>query len=176
LPKSIAEIVGIKQDSLFNDPDLDKLTSRSLLVETLRGVLWEQKPVTVYKQGAGTGLTSGELVEIVPEMAEGSGTQHNQMDTQGLSMGRVKWASPEDPFTEGGDSGALVYMKLRDYIVPIGLHKGAKGTSSYCLLLDPCFNILKDIFEHDDIFCTEELCRGAGWLKRREAQVVGCWF
>jgi hypothetical protein len=79
--------------------------------------------VTVYKQGAATGLTSGELVEIVPEMAEGSGTQDNQMDTQGLSMGRVKWASPEGPFTEAGDSGSLVYMKLRDYIVPIGLHK-----------------------------------------------------
>ncbi|KAA8902094.1 hypothetical protein FN846DRAFT_955887 [Sphaerosporella brunnea] len=88
-------------------------------------------------------------------MAEGSGTQDNQMDTQGLSMGRVEWASPEGPFTEAGD-----YMKLRDYIVPIGLHKGSKGTSSYCLLLEGCFNTLEDIFGYNYIFCTEESCGG----------------
>lgn len=77
----------------------------------------------------------------------------NLVSAYGMVIGHVELLSPEDPFTAGGDSGALVYTVLLDKIDPIGLHKGSKGTISHCLLLEPCFNIIERLLNTDYVFC-----------------------
>ena len=84
----------------------------------------------VWKRGAGTGLTKGYLVELLDspplEMRCGSPSRND-----GLSdifeyadsevsrfhdefewLGVVKWIDDYHPFTDGGDSGSLVYTRI----------------------------------------------------------------
>jgi hypothetical protein len=57
----------------------------------------------------------------------------NPLDTSKLSYyGVVAWLNELNPFADNGDSGSLVYLQLGERKVPIGIHQGSVGTTSYC--------------------------------------------
>lgn len=109
----------------------------------------QNRPVTVYKHGAATGHTTGNLMRI-KELEQGfhqgrplrrspSSSQSSDSDCEKDSTRTfhlvVEWLSPAQPFAAPGDSGSLVYAKRDNVIVPFGIHYGSKGCVSYAYLL-----------------------------------------
>jgi hypothetical protein len=66
-------------------------------------------------------------------------------------MGRIEWIDGK-PFAHGGDSGSLVWTTVKGKKVPIGLNKGSGDGESFCLLLQPVFDIIEEIFDEDFVF------------------------
>jgi hypothetical protein len=151
----ITDLVDVDLFDPFDDQELNKLSPLSLPVHVLRALISNQR-LTVYKKGAKTGTTSGKLVEIGPEIMEDDDGE--TMPVEGSVVGHVKWNAPDEPFAEPGDSGALVWAVIRARIVPIGIHKGSLGDVSHCLLLEPCFDVLAEVYKHDYVFCSSEKC------------------
>ncbi|KAF8243746.1 hypothetical protein K440DRAFT_663917 [Wilcoxina mikolae CBS 423.85] len=141
----------------FQDPDLDTLRPHSLPMEVLIEYLGRTS-LTVYKKGATTGITSGQLFEVLCEQFELPEAQENDCRQSECTMGRIKWCAADTPFAKGGDSGALVWANIQQKIVPIGVHKGSRGDNSYCLLIESCFNVPEGIYNADYVFCSEARC------------------
>lgn len=74
--------------------------------------------MTVFKVGARTGITFGELRGILPIIKLPNLSCSKQV--------LVKWKSNDYPFSAGGDSGALYYITLFDaHPVPIAVHRAS---------------------------------------------------
>jgi hypothetical protein len=72
--------------------------------------------------------------------------------------GKVLWNSLADPFTQGGDSGALVWAEIRDRKVPLGIHIGSKEGISTFMLLSRVLEIIEEIYDQDYLFCSTCIC------------------
>jgi len=102
-------------------------------------------PLQVFKNGAKTGETAGWLVGLEEVMdglgqlpihflqrsmsfsdTSSSSTEIDQDDTRVYTL-NVKWLSPEMPFAEPGDSGSLVFTRVGNCVVPLGIHVGSIG-------------------------------------------------
>ncbi|KAM5476748.1 hypothetical protein MauCBS54593_000018 [Microsporum audouinii] len=152
IPRSALRRVGehvdcnrLNPDPTINDSDDSSLSAFDPKlgdIGRLRQFLLEEEPVQVYKYGAASSYTTGFLRQIRQDDHE-----------ENLYRLKVQWTSAEEPFAEEGDSGSLVFAKDGDYIIPLGIHCGSRGTTSYSLSL---WSICEDIstrLDADLFFC-----------------------
>lgn len=124
--------------------------------ETLQNWLTANGPIRVYKIGATTGETAEMLVRIEEDLKEkeqlpistlnnpsspystsyssSSSSAPDQDDTPVFIL-HVRGLSPEQPFAEPGDSGSLVFAKVEEHILPLGIHAGSRGIRSKAYML-----------------------------------------
>jgi hypothetical protein len=160
----IADVLCSKQIKLFEDPEHNRLSPHSLSRKQLHDLL-ALGPLTVMKLGASTLVTTGTLVDL-DEVIEVEGENEdealapNEKNSRQLCSlddkytGKVLWDSLTDPFTQGGDSGALVWAEIRDRKVPLGIHIGLKEGISTFMLLSRVLEIIEEIYDQDYLFCS----------------------
>lgn len=107
-------------------------------------------PLTVFKQGATSGLTMGYFVQVLENPPDGwyedmEPNLMREMDEADENewLGLVRWIDDNHPFSMPGDSGSLVYSKEGNVTIPWGIHVGAPasypGHSVFISLETFCF-------------------------------------
>lgn len=133
-------------------------------------------PLQVFKNGAKTGETAGWLVELEEVMdglgqlpihflrrsmsfsdTSSSSTEIDQDDTRVYTL-NVKWLSPEMPFAEPGDSGSLVFTRVGNRVVPLGIHVGSIGDVSRAYMLHSWWQEMDKLEDTDFYFCNSLQC------------------
>jgi hypothetical protein len=142
-----------KRPSLYSEEDFNRRCAESLTPELVSDLAQRQR-IVVRKLGAATGLTEGYLIEVCNSIP-----YTPKKPAKNPYYGVIAWIDGKSPFTEGGDSGSLVYLPSGPDIVPIGIHKGSKGSISYCLLLNRVVGTIAEVFDCDLLFCASN-CSG----------------
>lgn len=145
-----------------SDPALAAVYAGLLDIDVIVDTLTPKLPLTVYKHGAKTGTTAGTLTEIRP-LLENYGQKARSSKSKSLDETLtyslvVRWLSREDPFAEDGDSGALVYAKHENKMVPLGIHYGSKEGTSYSYLLGSWCRELEARLDAQLRFCQSAHC------------------
>ena len=140
--------LGIQDDAgQDDDPSLVARGPIFADMRKLEGLVRKNDGITVYKLGNASGLTTGILSDV-------------QKPDDDLSVFRlkIKWVSPGDPFAVSGDSGSLIWAKDRATIIPLGLHCGSKGITSYSLSLQSICQDVSNLLDADLFFCIPDEC------------------
>ena len=131
-----------------DDPGLVARDPKLADIEDVRCRLDRGEYVSVYKLGAASGFTAGNLREI----------RRHDDDSVDLYVLNIEWNSPIEPFTIGGDSGSLVWARQGDVIIPLGLHCGSTGTTSFALSLWSFCEEISSSLDADLFFCDSAEC------------------
>ncbi|CAF4728151.1 unnamed protein product, partial [Rotaria sp. Silwood2] len=133
-------------DERARDPEsVNVLSLKSLLIRHRR------TEVPIFKYGAVTCLTMG-FIEAIDISATIDGILHH-------SLIEVKWSEGIE-FAENGDSGSLYFIFdwTASAFVPLGLHIGSKGRSSYGILLSYIFQELVEK-QYKFLICDSTSCQ-----------------
>ncbi|KNG81215.1 hypothetical protein ANOM_010331 [Aspergillus nomiae NRRL 13137] len=157
---------AIDCNALFSLPSgidpVGSLTVPALLdIDDVYDSLIEMLPLEVHKFGAGTGQTTGTLVDIQDlEDDDTYSTQAVRDDTQAFKL-KIEWLSPDEPFAQDGDSGSLVYARHHGKTVPLGIHYGSdEGLRvSYSYLLWSWCEEIDNKLDLRLTFCSPGRCR-----------------
>lgn len=101
----------------------------------------------------------GYLVRIEEFLREGS--QHSidpdDDETPCFSI-VIDWISPTEPFSDGGDSGSLVFATINGQTIPLGIHYFSKRFTSYAYLLWSWCTEIEMVFDIDIYLCGPDNC------------------
>jgi hypothetical protein len=104
--------------------------------------MWGNGKKVVTKTGAATGTTNGVWIGIADRIPKAG-----RRWVKGKIFGVVEWVDLETPFAEGGDSGALVYLKEGTKIVPLGIHRGSVDGLSFYTFEGDVFKALEHVMD-----------------------------
>ena len=149
----LCDLSGRERPSLYSEEDFNRRCAESLTPELIDDLAQKQR-IVVRKLGAKTGLTEGYLIQVCDSIP-----YTPDKPAKDPYYGVIAWIDGNSPFAEDGDSGSLLYMPSGSDIVPIGIHKGSKGSISYCLLLNRVVGTIANVFDCDLLFCASN-CSG----------------
>ncbi|QSS65621.1 hypothetical protein I7I51_06467 [Histoplasma capsulatum] len=138
---------------LSEDPSVPSLFPGDLDPEVLRLWVASSDSVRVFKNGSGTGRTTGKLVLISKVR-----TDDPSLDQTTAYQMQVKWTDLAIPFAEGGDSGSLVFATDGTKIIPLGIHFGSRGIHSFAYMLYSWVSEVELEFDVDVYFCSTANC------------------
>lgn len=153
-------------ESELDHPGVPRLRDVELLVEFLR-----HESINVFRMGDESQEVKGKLIRLKEVLkycgqlprsllrgpssstsTSSSSSEEIEQDDTRVYLLIIKWISPEIPFAGPGDSGSLVYAKVDEHVIPLGLHVvGSKDDVSRAVLLHTWWTEFEAAF-HADVF------------------------